>query len=307
MEIMREDEWVAAYYPLETINNKRSRVIMGLLFDKIICHFPISGMLCGGGLGISNDVLESDLLFEEGILEPIEDSNLIFDGIDFSPGHYWGTDEEFEMFIRLNVTNMTMELCSKSNAVPVTDNQSTPLPASVISKMDLFRSANLHATTLAMQCLDFSLPSIAEVDDETIIKAREELRDQLIPFRRAMMTISPIIRSGLDSGATIEDIHSEAKYVVATKISPLLGELKDRLAKEKGTFWKKLILTSSAIIPKFALNWTTKSAISAAVVAINDAKGITENVIDYNRLMTSTESRGGFGYLLSISEHPAFK
>lgn len=46
--------WKAAYYPKEMIENQRTKTILCLLFDKIVCHFPVSDMACGGGKGISD-------------------------------------------------------------------------------------------------------------------------------------------------------------------------------------------------------------------------------------------------------------
>jgi len=40
-------EWIAAYYPSEFLDNKRTKTILSLLFDKVILHFPIAYIGCG--------------------------------------------------------------------------------------------------------------------------------------------------------------------------------------------------------------------------------------------------------------------
>lgn len=301
------DRWTAAYYPVETISSPRSRTIMCLLFDKVICHFPISPMACGGGDGMSLELFGDDILVEAGILELREEVLFPEVEVDFSPGYSWGTDEEFDKYVRLQVTAMTMDVCSSSNVVPVTDDPAWPVPASMLANLDLLRFSHLQASALAMKSLEIALPPIVDVPDADILKAREELREQLIPFRRAVLALSPAVRSGIESEATLLDIHREAKYVVDTQVAPALGALQDRLAKEKGKFWRILLLKGSAVVPQFILNWTTKGALSAAVNAIGSAKDLTLDLIDHENLVASLKNQGGLGYLLAVTDHPSFK
>jgi hypothetical protein len=236
------DQWAAAYYPTSEISNPRLKTIMCLLFEKVILHFPIAHTGCGGGAGISNIVLEDSALVEAGVLQPREELLIPGVEVDFSPGHYWGTPEEFEKFYRLQITAMTMEVCSNDNLVPVADDADWPIPASLLENIDLLRCAPLQASALAIESLEIALPKLADVPDEDILKAREELSDQLIPFRHAMLALSPAIRSGIENGATLLDIQREAKYVVDTQVAPALGELRDKLAREKGRFWRRFLL-----------------------------------------------------------------
>ena len=297
------EQWIAAYYPFELISNSHSRAIMGLLFDKIICHFPVSGASCGGGSGLYDILLEGDALFEAGILEPREETLYSNVGADLS----WNDDLEFEKYQRLQVSAMTMDLCRIDGTVPVTDDPTWPIPAYLLQNFDLPRFAQLHASALAIQSLKIALPPIADLSDTDILKAREELVEQLIPFRSAMLALSPTVRSGIESTASISDIYREAQYIVDTQISPPLSELKRRLSIEKGKFWRRLILKGSAIVPEFLLNWTTKNGLEAAIKAIDGVKDLTLEIVDRENLLTSLKNQGGLGFLLSVSEHPKFK
>lgn len=301
------EQWAGVYYPVEMVSHPRSRTIMCLLFDNVICHFPVSPMACGGGHGMSLDLFGDDMLVEAGILELKEKVLFPEIEVDFSPEYPWGTDEEFDKYIRLQVTAMTMDICSGSNLVPVTDDPAWPVPASMLENLDLLRFSHLQASALAIQSLEIALPPIADIPDADILKAREELREQLVPFRRAMLALSPAVRSGLGSEATLLDIHREAKYIVDTQVAPALGELRDRLAKERGKFWRRLLLKGGAVVPQFILNWTTKGALSAAVNAVGSAKDLTLDLIDRENLLASLKSQGGLGYLLAVTDHPSFK
>ena len=306
--VTANEQWVGAYYPLETILNRRSKVLMCLLFDRVMLHFPISGMACGGGSGVSDMVLEdSQQLVDSGVLEPIEEILLSDVNIEFSPGHFWGTDEEFDKYIRLQVTAMALNACNNQEIVPVTDDPKWPIPASLVENLDILRFAHLQASALAIQCLEITLPTIANIEDEEILMAREELNEQLIPFRRAMLALSPAVRNGIEHEAKLGDIYREARYIVDTQVSPALGELQYRLQKEKGKFWRKLLLKGSSLIPKFILNWTTQGTLSATMNAIIDAKDITLDLINRKDFVSSMIRHGGLGYLLAVAENPHFR
>ena len=69
MKNKKMEVWKAAYYPKEIIENQRTKTILCLLFDKIVCHFPVQEPpTCGGCSGIS-DFFSDDPLVKAGILE----------------------------------------------------------------------------------------------------------------------------------------------------------------------------------------------------------------------------------------------
>lgn len=299
------EQWIGAYYP-EMMLEPRSKAILCLLFDKVVCHFPVADMACGGGYGIS-EVISDDPLVEAGVLELREELLLPEVEVNFSPGHYWGTEEEFGQFVQLQITTMALNTCAESGAVPVTDNPNWPVPISLTKKIDFLRFAQLQAVALGVQSIEIAIPLIAGIPDADILKARDELRDQLVPFRRSMLALAPTVRGGIQSGASLAEIYKEARYIVETNVAPALYELQDRLSKEKGRFWRKLILKGSTVIPKFVLNWTTKGALLAAIDSLGDAKDLALKVVDRGALLTSLKSQGGLGYLLSVADHPSFK
>ena len=61
-------EWVAAYYPSDLVEDQRLKTLFCLLYDKVVFHFPVTGMACGGGHGISG-FYSDDPLVEEGVLD----------------------------------------------------------------------------------------------------------------------------------------------------------------------------------------------------------------------------------------------
>lgn len=300
------EQWIGAYYPHEMILDQRSKAILCLLFDKIVCHFPVSDMTCGGGSGMS-ECFSDDPLVKSGVVELREEVLLSEVQVNFAQGHYWGTEEEFNQFVELQITAMALNTCVDHGAVPVTDSPNWPIPASLARKADLVRFAHIQAAALAVQSLEVAIPPIAELVEDDILEARVQLREQLVPFRRSMLALAPIVRDGIQSEASLGEIYEEAKYVVETNVAPALYELHDRLSKEKGRFWRKLIIKGSGVIPKFVLNWTTKGALLAAIDSLGDVKDLTLEVVEREALLASLKSHGALGYLLSVADHPSFK
>lgn len=300
------EQWVGAYYPNEMMEDSRARAILCLLFDKVVCHFPISDMACGGGSGMS-ECFSDEPLVKAGVVEVIEEVLLPEVEVSFSPGYYWGTEEEFDQFCRLQITAMAMNTCAHGGFVPITDDPDWPIPASLTQKIDLARFAQFHAAALAVRSLGIALPPIADLSDEDILQARDELREQLAPFRNSMLVLSPLVRDGIQSGITLAEIYEEAKYVVDTKVAPAIFELQVRLSKEKGRFWRRLIIKSGAVIPKFVVSWTTKNALSAVVDGLSDTKDLAIDFMEHEKLLNSLKTQGGLGYLLSVSDNLSTK
>lgn len=298
--------WTGAYYPDSILSQPRSRTIMCLLFDKIICNFPIADADCGSGLGCS-EVYSDSPLVDEKVLELREEYLLDYIKTGFSEGHFWGTQEEFNKYYNLQVTQMALNLCDSENAIPITDNNDMVIPAALIERNKLLRFAHLQAAALAIQSLEIALPNFLDISDNDILEARLKLKDQLIPFRRAMLMMAPIIRSGVNSDATLTAIYNEAKYVVDTKISPALDELTDKLKKEKGRFWMKLLFNGGSFIPRLAFNWATKGALAASIVGVDDLKNVALDTIGHKEIVDTLKNQGGIGFLLKVSEYPKFK
>lgn len=47
--------------------------------------------------------------------------------------------------------------------------------------------------------MGITLPAITDITDEKILLAREDLKDQLIPFRNSMLSLAPLLRSGIEN------------------------------------------------------------------------------------------------------------
>lgn len=293
------NEWIAAYYPSDLVDDQRVKTLFCLLYDRVVFHFPVAHMACGGGHGIS-ELYSNDPLVEEGILDLREEFLLDEIDGDFSPGHPWGTDEEFQRYRDLNVTGMALLCCERENAIPATNRPTVPIPISLLTPRDLSRAAGIQAGALAIQSLNLTLPPFSTLESHDILEARDRLRDQLVPFRSAMFALAPKVRSGINSDASFDELYKEARYLVKTDVLPRLDELKRRLELERGTFWRKLIQKVGSQLPSIALKWISGASAAAAVDAAKLSGGAVAQAIDNEKLANDLLSNGGLGYLLSV-------
>lgn len=294
-------EWVAAYYPSDILDDQRIKTLFCLLYDRVVLHFPIAHMGCGGGAGVSG-IYSDDPLVTEGVLDLRED--FLLDDIegDFSLGHPWGTPEEFEKYHNLNVAGLALKCCEQEGAVPATSRPDAPIPISLISQLNFDRAVDIQASALAIQSLDLVLPQFGTLESSDILKARDYLKDQLGPFRSAMYSLAPKVRSALDSGASLNEVILEAKYISQTDIIPRLDDLKRKLEKERGLFWRKLLMKVAGHAPSILLNWVSSSTIAALIETASLAGDIGSLAIENEQLKSHLLQGGGLGYLLSASK-----
>ena len=294
-------EWIAAYYPADVFDDQRLKTVLCLLYDKVVIHFPVSGMACGGGHGIS-EAFSDDPLVEEGILDLKEE--VLIEDIegDFTPGHPLGSYEELRRYYELNVTGMALRYCQDECAVPVTDQADTPIPISVLGTLDLEYAARMQASALAIESVSLVLPPFAALNSHEILEAREALKDELGAFRDGMLGLAPEVRSGIGVNAPVAKIYKEAKYIAETNVLPRVAELRRRLALERGTFWRKLVHRISGHCSSIALKWISGAALSAAIDGVRIGGDIVAQGIDYDALVGTLVSNGGLGYLVSLDE-----
>ena len=303
MENEKCDLWKGVYYPDEFINDKHAKTLLCLLFDRIICHFPVSDMVCGGGHGMSEVIFGDSPLVKAGVIELEEEFLLdkVDEIVDDWPSE-GGWPKDFDRYVNFQVAAMAMTKCHDSSFVPVTDNPNFKIPALILSEFDFERNAKLQAAAAAIASVEIVLPPIIGLEDEDILRLREELAGELIPFRKSMLRIAPQVRSYLNEGASLSEIYQEAKYVIDTSVRPMLGECKLRIEKETRAFWRKALAKAGGSLPKFIMSWAEKSLISAAVDAVKDISTVGVSAIDKQELLKDMKRQGGFGFLLSLEE-----
>lgn len=96
---------------------------------------------CGGGHGSSHEIFGEELLIKEGIFEIKEVVLLPSITTNSSKDYYGKTDEDFDKFVCLQITGMSINDSIYYESIPVTDEINCQIPASIISKLNIKRFA----------------------------------------------------------------------------------------------------------------------------------------------------------------------
>jgi len=220
-------------------------------------------------------------------------------GWDILRHGYWGNEEEFEEFSRLQVAAMAADAASAGNVIPVSDSANAHTPLEVLLPAQVRRASGIQAATLALHAVASALPAFDALNDTQVLEVRDRLHDELAQFRLEMLQLAPTLRKLLDE-ASCEELHAEAKYVIDTGVLPAVQQLKRRLEAERSAFWRRVLLKGAAILPKMAVAWVEKGALQAALAGLGQGLELADEA-SQDCLARLTRG-GGLSFLLKLSE-----
>ena len=97
------------------------------------------------------------------------------------------------------------------------------------------------ASLLAMKSEELVLPQPKVVNAETILEARERLKDYLPPFWSSMLRLSVELKSRVREGMSVVDLQRECAEIIDTTVRPTLIELNQKMLKERRNWFHKII------------------------------------------------------------------
>ena len=147
--------------------------------------------------------------------------------------------------IALRVAPTALFLAKKNDWILIGDNPNMPIP--VFSER--VKSVRDLTSILAEECIRISLPQCQDISAEDILTAREKLKDVLVPFRMSMQKMSINLRAAIKDGTGIEDIRSEAKFIVESSIEPALFDMKQKIEIDRDKLWLKVFGSIVSWIP----------------------------------------------------------
>lgn len=102
-------------------------------------------------------------------------------------------------------------------------------------------TARYLASLLAMKSTELVLPQTKAAGEETILEARERLKDYLPPFWSSMLRLSVAFRARLNEGMAAPDLERECADIIDTAVRPALIDLNQKLLKERRNWFYKII------------------------------------------------------------------
>jgi hypothetical protein len=184
-------------------------------------------------------------------------------------------------------------LVQKRGWIPVGDDSDapTPLPPGVYSSSDSLSFPD------AEECFRLSLPVCRSVLPSDIFEARENLKDELLGFRKAMQKLSSVVLTQTDS-FLLPDLSQEAKSVAENAVEPALNELRLKIGQGEDTAWKRAFgseLTSVPLIG-FAFAAPTPELLSGVLAKESEDVDIPFSA----ERGTGSSMRPGFSLLLKM-------
>lgn len=126
-----------------------------------------------------------------------------------------------------------IKLAKDNDWVLLSDNPNLPVPY----LSEKVKAVKYLTSILAEECINISIPKSISLNAEDILKAREKLEEQLIPFRMAMQKLSATLKSVISGTQDIKTIKSEAKFIAESQVEPAVFELKRKIEIEKNKLW----------------------------------------------------------------------
>lgn len=116
----------------------------------------------------------------------------------------------------------------------------------LVSSTPSFRlSTKYLSSLLAMKAVALTLPAMKPTNSETILEARERLRDLLPPFWGAMFKLSTNFTEHLKQGMRLSDIEHECEDYIDATVRPALIELNSKLKKDRKSWFHKILSTTA--------------------------------------------------------------
>ena len=112
-------------------------------------------------------------------------------------------------------------------------NDDPRMPMLVPPSVSLKNNAPALSAVLALESVRLILPSLKPLAPPDIHELRERTREDVQPFRRAMLKLTKSVNDAIDADSSIEDVIGAARFVVQTEVEPQLNELR-RIVHDPG-------------------------------------------------------------------------
>jgi len=160
-------------------------------------------------------------------------------------------------------------------------------------------SATQIATALAIKSVVMILPGTKGVEGQTILEARERLKDHLPPFWATMLKLSAELSERLDVKSDEKELQREVDHAISTIVRPALIELVTKLEKERKQWFYRILsplakgLRILAGKPPFDLASLISSSLTlGADVGLNVAKQL--------RKVEALKQDSGLTYIIEL-------
>jgi hypothetical protein len=179
-------------------------------------------------------------------------------------------------------------------------NDNARLPVLGLST-DFKANAKALSTALALEAVTLALPPLPSLSFPQVAELRAETRNEVRPFRRAMLKLSKDLNAALLSDSTLLDVQKEARFIVETTIVPELTELREALAAPQRP-WHRRAVDLAKSVPELVGNFATLPASMATARLLARIGSMLADVRDDQLAASGIAKRGGLHFLLKIQD-----
>ncbi len=162
-------------------------------------------------------------------------------------------------------------------------------------------TASQLASILALKSLNLVLPQTKSVDADTILEARERLKDYLLPFWSSMLHLTGYYRSLLYQNTSPDEIEKECEFI-DTHIRPRLIDLTQKITKERKGWFGRIVTPVINGVKIFAVKppLTTTDLLTTGVAA---GANITLDLIRESMKISSSTKQSGLTLLIELEKY----
>ena len=190
-------------------------------------------------------------------------------------------------------------LYSARHGLPLINDNPT-LPALGLPR-DAKSNAKALSTVLALEAVQLVLPGLPNLSFGDVAELRAETREDVRPFRRAMLRLSKELDAAIRAGASTTEIQKAARFLVETTVMPELQELREILDAPQRPWYRRTMDVAKSL-PEIVANFSTLPTAMASAKLVATLGSVLVDVRDDQLAAEKAAKRGGFQYLLRVRE-----
>ena len=189
---------------------------------------------------------------------------------------------------------------SQKNGVPLlNDWPELPVPCIPNSPKN---DARILSSYLALESVKLILPRIGAVNPQQLVEIRNDLKNELVPFRLKMCQISKELNGFIEASTSWQDMQKNTKFLVETTIVPELEDL-NKAINDIGKPWHQRLVNVTLDAPELIGNFFTmlpqKALLEVFKRISQEIKEMYDEHVQKNRLIVGS----GLSYLMKLQKY----
>lgn len=163
-----------------------------------------------------------------------------------------------------------------------------------------FTSAGV-AALIAMQSIEMLFPATKKASSQTILEARERLKDFLPTFWSAMLKFSKDGEKIIKQAPTIEDATHACRDIIDSTIRPILIDMNNKIIKERRNWFYKIISPVGKTM-KLIVGKPQMTNLDLLTTSVSLAADVGFDYVKHKQKLNELKEETGLVYLLELGK-----